>query len=70
MTCPRCDSGETEILAVSPIAGQWEMHICRVCNFSWRSTEPTQVTDPSQYHPSFKLTKAAIDRMTVYPPLP
>jgi vanillate/4-hydroxybenzoate decarboxylase subunit D len=70
MICPRCDSDEAGLLTVSPRGDEWTMYACGRCNFTWRSTEPQQITDAASYHPQFKLTKDSIERMPVYPPLP
>ena len=40
LTCPRCDTADVRVLTRSPVPGAWEMYSCRVCLYSWRSTEP------------------------------
>jgi len=37
--CPRCDSGQIEKVADSPVKGKWEVYHCKVCNYVWRSNE-------------------------------
>lgn len=37
--CPRCSSGNTRLLAESPVADVWEMYACNRCTYLWRSTE-------------------------------
>jgi rubredoxin len=70
MICPRCNSPKTTQMVSSPEGDEWELYQCEACHYSWRSTEPSEQTDPARYHPWFKLTKERIDQMTIYPPLP
>ncbi len=43
--CPRCDSGQVEKAADSPIKGKWEIYRCKECNYVWRSTEDLRGID-------------------------
>jgi hypothetical protein len=38
-TCPRCHSGDTRLIAESPLPGVWEMYGCNHCTYLWRNTE-------------------------------
>ena len=70
MICPRCDTGDVELLAVSPVGRVWEMYLCRTCAYTWRSTETPDKTDPARYAKSFKIKPEAIPAMLVIPPVP
>lgn len=64
MTCPRCDSEKTRVMTKSPVGGAWEMYVCDVCSYSWRSTEDPKVL------PKFKLTEEKINGLGTIPPVP
>lgn len=64
MTCPRCDSNKIRVMTKSPVAGAWEVYVCDVCYFSWRSTESIKV------HDTFKLTPEKIAGLSQIPPVP
>lgn len=70
MQCPRCEEITVELMVGSPVGGEWEMYLCGTCYYSWRSTECAELTDPSKYHPRFKLAKDKIAELTVHPPIP
>ncbi len=70
MKCPRCDSETVELMATSPVGKVWEVYQCTTCQYSWRSTETPDKTDPAQYNKKFKLNAATIDKMLVIPPIP
>ena len=38
-SCPRCSSGDTRLIAKSPLPGVWEMYGCNHCTYLWRNTE-------------------------------
>jgi vanillate/4-hydroxybenzoate decarboxylase subunit D len=42
--CPRCSTGDARVVARSPRPGVWTMHLCTVCFYTWRSTEPDYAT--------------------------
>jgi transposase-like protein len=69
MICPRCDSKNANLLIQSPVGNEWEMYICKECNFTWRSTESENIRNPKMYDPKFKLTKKKIAMMTANPPI-
>lgn len=70
LTCPRCDTADVRVLTRSPVPGAWEMYSCRVCLYSWRSTEPDSARNPATYPAAFKLDPAEIDALPVVPALP
>jgi len=37
--CPRCGSGDTRLIAGSPVPGVWEIYGCNHCTYLWRNTE-------------------------------
>lgn len=53
--CPRCDSNRSEVVSHSPVAGAWEVLLCPVCMFTWRTSEPDSITDPAKYKSAFKV---------------
>jgi vanillate/4-hydroxybenzoate decarboxylase subunit D len=69
-TCPRCDSNKATIVTQSPVQGAWEVYLCSVCLFSWRSTEPNSITDPKKYNKIYKIDPKTIplaDRVPIVP---
>ncbi|PKQ38074.1 MAG: vanillic acid non-oxidative decarboxylation protein [Actinobacteria bacterium HGW-Actinobacteria-1] len=64
MKCPRCDSENTRTMVKSPVGDVWEVYVCEVCWYSWRSTENPVVL------PKFKLTEESIAALGVIPPIP
>ena len=70
MICPRCNSDQADILAKSPVEGQWEVYTCPICFFTWRSTEPAAITNPDLYNKKFKIEPDRIRHMQNMPPLP
>jgi vanillate/4-hydroxybenzoate decarboxylase subunit D len=70
MICPRCDSDNAALLVKAPVDDAWEIYICGTCNFSWRSTESEDITDPAKYDPRFKIDPKEIPNLSVLPPIP
>ena len=70
MICPRCDSDTADLLMKAPIDDAWEVYICSICNFTWRSTESEDITNPAKYDKRFKINPEAIPNLTVIPPVP
>jgi vanillate/4-hydroxybenzoate decarboxylase subunit D len=70
MICPRCDSNAAHLLVKAPVDTAWEVYKCDTCNFTWRSTEGEDITNPAKYDKSFKINPAAIQGMPVIPPVP
>lgn len=70
MICPRCDSNTVELMATAPKDNAWEVYICNTCNFSWRSTESEEITDPAKYDKRFKIDPARIPFLDIIPPIP
>lgn len=53
--CPRCESNRSEVVTRSPVKGAWEVLLCPVCLFTWRTSEPDSITDPAKYKSAFKV---------------
>jgi vanillate/4-hydroxybenzoate decarboxylase subunit D len=70
MICPRCDSDAADLLVKAPVGNAWEVYLCSVCSFTWRSTESEDVTNPALYDKRFKINPDAIPDMIVIPPVP
>jgi hypothetical protein len=70
MICPRCEDPGAGMMVASPVGQEWEVYLCPACNYSWRSTEPADVSDPNHYPLRFKLTGDRIAAMQPYPPIP
>lgn len=68
--CPRCDSTTVELLTAAPLDNAWLVYLCSTCCYSWRSTEPEEVTDPDRYDPRFKIDPTAIGGLAQMPPIP
>lgn len=70
MICPRCDSKTVKLLTKAPIDDAWEIYICETCDFTWRSTEGEDVTNPEKYDKKFKIDPTSIDDRPELPPIP
>ncbi len=70
MICPRCDSDAAELLVKAPVENAWEVYLCDACNFTWRSTESEEITDPARYDRRFKIDPLSIPDLPVIPPIP
>ncbi len=46
MICPRCDDNQAYKIFEAPEGPVWEVYRCPRCNFTWRSTEEDEVTNP------------------------
>jgi hypothetical protein len=68
--CPRCAHDVIDLLAVSPVAGAWEVLQCLRCFYGWRTSEPARRTDPDAYPVSFIMTPEQIDAATEIPAIP
>ena len=53
--CPRCSTGDARVVARSPRPGVWTMHLCTVCFYTWRSTEPDYATRAEALSPGFRI---------------
>jgi hypothetical protein len=69
-TCPRCESKEASIVAKSPVKDAWEVYLCPVCIFTWRSIEPETTINPEKYNRAFKVNPADIPFSENVPALP
>ncbi|GAA4833833.1 non-oxidative hydroxyarylic acid decarboxylases subunit D [Saccharopolyspora rosea] len=70
MICPRCAWEDVTTLAVSPVAGVWEVYQCARCLYTWRSTEPERRTSRDAYPEAFRMTQADIDAAPQVPTVP
>jgi len=70
MKCVRCLHDTAAKFAEAPDkSGAWEMYGCSRCNFTWRSTEEEEVTNPAKRDPGFQL-KGEISDLQVLVPVP
>jgi hypothetical protein len=65
--CPRCESSSTKIRFESPVVGVWTLYGCEDCLFTWRSTEPATITDPTLYPARFKVRLEKLKDIPVMP---
>ncbi len=70
MICPRCDSDTAHKLVDAPVNKAWEVFLCDTCFYSWRSTDPKELSDPKTYSKKFKIDVANIPKLAVIPPIP
>ena len=70
MICPRCDHDQAYKFFEAPEDGAWEVYRCPRCNFTWRSTEEEEVTNPRLYDSKFKLDEKRMREMAPKPPIP
>ena len=70
MICPRCDSDAADLLVKAPVDNAWEVYLCGTCNFTWRSTENEEITNPARYDRRFKINPLSIPNLPAIPPVP
>jgi len=68
--CPRCEAQTVVVLAVSPVAGVWELKQCQRCEYVWRTTEPPRRSDPAHYPAAFRLTERDLRDAVAVPVVP
>ena len=54
-SCPRCLTSDARVVARSPRPGVWTMHLCTVCFYTWRSTEPEYATNAEALSLRFRI---------------
>ncbi len=58
MKCVRCLRDAASVVATAPDGSNaWEVYYCSECNYSWRNTEPEEITDIAQRDPWGQLDK-------------
>lgn len=70
MLCPRCRSEAVSLLTKALVDDAWEVFICDVCSYSYRSTEPEAHKNPELYDERFRIDPAAIGSLDQIPPVP
>ncbi|WP_282434458.1 non-oxidative hydroxyarylic acid decarboxylases subunit D [Desulfosporosinus acididurans] len=53
----------------APVDNAWEVYICKTCDFTWRSTESEDITNPEKYDSKFKINPEKISALEVIPPI-
>lgn len=69
MICPRCHSDAGYVISRSPVEGEWEMYNCKVCGYSWRSTDVPQNRSPEDFPENFRWKADEIDKFAPFPPI-
>lgn len=67
--CPRCNSSDTELMTQSKSA-DWQVYMCSVCFYSWRTSELEAFTRHDLYDPRFRLSPERIANFSDHPPIP
>ena len=71
MNCVRCLADGVLTVAHAPDgSGAWEIYRCTRCNYSWRSSEPENITNLEKRDPSFQLTKDDLEGLVSPLPIP
>ncbi|GAA1774021.1 MULTISPECIES: non-oxidative hydroxyarylic acid decarboxylases subunit D [Streptomonospora] len=70
MTCPRCGDSTCAVIASSPVPGVWDVGLCPVCHYTWRSSEPPRQSDPGAFAEEFRLTAEDVGAAVELPPVP
>ena len=68
--CPRCLTGNVRVVARSPRPGVWTMHLCTVCFYTWRSTEPDYATSAEALSPRFRIDPSRLGEGRAMPEVP
>jgi len=69
ISCPRCNSPDTEMMTQSKTA-DWSILLCSRCFYSWRTSEPEAFTRYELYDRRFRLSPELIAKFSDYPPIP
>jgi len=71
MQCVRCLRDSASVVAKAPDgSGAWEMIYCSSCNFSWRTSDEPQYTDPAKRDKAYQLEGAALEKVQILIPIP
>jgi len=71
MICIRCLQDSAEKIAEAPDgSGEWEVYYCERCNYSWRSSEESEITVPDKRDPEFQLEDVNLDALQILNPIP
>ncbi len=70
LECPRCSTKAARIVARSPVPDVWTMHLCPVCFYSWRSTEPDYATKATALAPRFRIDPDRLEEGASVPGVP
>lgn len=70
MTCPRCQSPDTEVHHTGYEDGRvvWKVLHCSICSFTWRDNEPPESIDPKARDPFFHVDPSRISDYPVVLP--
>ncbi|WP_085524554.1 non-oxidative hydroxyarylic acid decarboxylases subunit D [Tuberibacillus sp. Marseille-P3662] len=68
--CPRCESKKATMVSESPVQGTWEVYLCSVCLYTWRSSEPEAMVNPEKYNPAFKVDPEDVPNAHEVPAVP
>jgi len=71
MMCLRCLKDSATKIAEAPDGSkEWEVYYCETCNYSWRSSEESEVTVLEKRDPEFQLGNLDLDTLQVLNPIP
>jgi late competence protein required for DNA uptake (superfamily II DNA/RNA helicase) len=71
MKCVRCLQESASKVASAPDgSGAWDIYYCEKCNFSWRTSEESEIIDPKKRDPWFQLDNVDLDNLPVLVPVP
>jgi vanillate/4-hydroxybenzoate decarboxylase subunit D len=71
MICLRCAKDSALKIADAPDGSKaWEMYYCERCNYSWRSSEESEVTVVEKRDPEFQLENTDLDSLQILNPIP
>ncbi|SIO88792.1 non-oxidative hydroxyarylic acid decarboxylases subunit D [Nocardiopsis sp. JB363] len=70
MICPRCGDEGAATVAVSPVPGVWEVVLCSICHYTWRTTEPPRQSVRESFPEEFRITPEDIRDAVELPPVP
>jgi vanillate/4-hydroxybenzoate decarboxylase subunit D len=68
--CPRCSTGDARVVARSPRPGVRSMHLCTVCFYTWRSTEPDYAIRAEVLSPGFRIDPSRLGEGRAMPEVP
>ncbi|PKM85550.1 MAG: hypothetical protein CVU86_01745 [Firmicutes bacterium HGW-Firmicutes-11] len=69
--CVRCLSETAYLAASAPDgSGAWDLYCCSYCNYGWRTTEGSEITDVTKRDPRFSVDKNEVESVFCLNPIP
>lgn len=71
MKCLRCLHNSAYKVADAPDGSRtWEVYACKLCCYSWRSSEEPEIINPDRRDPYFQLEDVDVEDLAITVPIP